>query len=108
MAQFPIKLPRGPQDKLTTLFEELCLDVEAPPLRDQQCIQWISTPTWALIDKKAAMRQQGKLPQQDAHLIGRQITAGLKGDCAKHAAVAAEKNRGAPGSQKTKESMANL
>jgi hypothetical protein len=33
LAKFPIRLPRGPQDELTTLFEELCLDVMAPPLR---------------------------------------------------------------------------
>jgi hypothetical protein len=37
------------------------------------------------------MRQQGKLSQLDARLIRRQITAGLKGDRAKCAAVAAEK-----------------
>jgi hypothetical protein len=94
MARFPITLPRGPQDKLTTLFGELRLDVEAPPLRAQSCNQWISAPTWALIDKRAAMRQQGKLMQQAACLIGRQITAGLKGDRATWAAVAAEKIEG--------------
>ncbi len=80
-----------PLDELTTLFEELCLDVEAPPLRAQPRNQWISAPTWALIDKRAAMQQQGKLTQRAARLIGMQITAGLKGDRATHAAVAAEK-----------------
>jgi hypothetical protein len=33
MARFPIKLPRGPQDKLATLFKELHLNAEALPLR---------------------------------------------------------------------------
>jgi hypothetical protein len=91
LAKFPVKLPRGPQDELTTLFEELRLDVVALPTRAQPCNQWISAPTWAFIDKRAALRQQGKLSQQAAHLIGRQIAAGLKGDRAQRAAAAAEK-----------------
>jgi hypothetical protein len=94
MARFPIKLPWGPQEELRTLFEELRLDVEVLPLRTQPRNQWISAPTWALINIRAAMQQQGKLTQWAAPLIGRQITAGLKGDPAKHAAVAAEKIEG--------------
>jgi hypothetical protein len=30
-SKFPIRLPRGPQGELETLFEELCLDVAPPP-----------------------------------------------------------------------------
>ncbi len=41
--------------------------------------------------------------QQAAHLIGRQITAGLKGDRAKQAAVAAEKIEGHLAAGKPKE-----
>jgi hypothetical protein len=94
LAKFPVKLPRGPQDKLTTLFEELRLDVVAPPTGAQPRNQWIFAPTWAFINKRAALRQQGKLLHQAAHLIGRQITAGLKGDRAQRAAAAAEKIEG--------------
>jgi hypothetical protein len=92
LEKFPVKLPRGPQDELTTLFEELRLDVVAPPTRTQPRNQWISAPTWAFIDKRAVLQQQGKLSQQAAHLIGRQIATGLKGDCAQRAAAAAEKS----------------
>jgi hypothetical protein len=88
--KFLIKLPEGPLDKLTTCFEELCLNVVAPPARAQPRNQWIFTPTWALINKRAVLQQQGKLLQQAAHLIGRQITARLKGDRTKRAVVATE------------------
>ncbi len=94
LAKFPVRLPRGPQDKLTTLFEKLRLDVMAPPTRAQARNQWISAPTWALINIRAALRQQGKLSQHATHLIGRQIAAGLKGDRAKCAAAAVKKIEG--------------
>ncbi len=55
LAKFPVKLPQGPQDKLTTLFVELCLDVAAPSTQAQPRIQWIFAPTWALIGKRAAL-----------------------------------------------------
>jgi hypothetical protein len=55
LAKFPIRLPRGPQDELTTLFKDLRLDVMAPPMRAQPCNQWISAPTWELINKRAAL-----------------------------------------------------
>jgi hypothetical protein len=32
---FPIKLPRGPQRELETLFEKLCMDVVPPPERER-------------------------------------------------------------------------
>jgi hypothetical protein len=94
MAKFPVKLPRGPLDKLTTLFEEIRLNVAPLPTRAQPRNQWISVPTWALIDKRAVLQQQGNLSQRDAHLIGRQITAGLKGNRAEQAAVTMEKIKG--------------
>jgi hypothetical protein len=49
---------------------------------------------YALINKRVALQQQGKLSQQATYLIGRQITARLKGDHAKHSAAAAEKIEG--------------
>ncbi len=62
----------------------------------------ISCP-WVLINKRAALRQQGKLSQLATHLIGRQITAGLKGDRAKWAAVAMEKIEGHLAAREPKE-----
>jgi hypothetical protein len=55
LAKFPVKLPRGPQDEITTLFEKVCLNVVAPPTRAQPHNQWISAPTWVLINKRAAL-----------------------------------------------------
>ena len=108
MAKFPIKLPRGPQEELCTLFEELRLDVQAPPKRDRPRNQWISTATWALIDKRAMLRQAGKLGQQEARLIGRQICAGLKKDRTQRAAVAAEKIEGHLAAGEPKEAWRTL
>ncbi len=108
LAKFPVRLPQGPQDELTTLFEELRLNVMAPPRWAQPHNQWISTPTWALIDKRAALRQQGKLSQQATHLIGRKIAAGLKGDHAKCAAAAAEKIEGHLAAGEPKEAWQSL
>jgi hypothetical protein len=68
--------------------------VVAPPTWAQPHNQWISAPTWAFIDKRAALRQQGKLSQKAARVIGSQIAAGLKGDRAQRAAAAAEKIQG--------------
>jgi hypothetical protein len=62
MAKFPIKLPLGPQTELCSLFEELQLDVVAPPEQAQLRNSWIPAPTWVLIDKRAMLKQQGKLP----------------------------------------------
>jgi hypothetical protein len=55
LAKFPVKLPQGPQDELTTLFEELHHDVVAPPTRAQLRNQWFSATTWVFIDKRAAL-----------------------------------------------------
>ena len=45
MAKFPLKLPSGPQDKLSALFEGLRLDVVVPPNRAQPRNSWIFAPT---------------------------------------------------------------
>jgi hypothetical protein len=41
----PVKLPRGPQGELETLFEELCSDVAPPLVRERPTNQWISDRT---------------------------------------------------------------
>jgi hypothetical protein len=61
-----------------------------PPKQAQPRNSWISAPTWALIDKRAMLQQQGKLPQQELRPIGQQIVAGLKGDRYQWAADVAE------------------
>jgi hypothetical protein len=62
----------------------------APSKQAQPRASWISAPTWALINKRAMLQQQGKLLQQTSYLIGRQINAGLKGNQKQHAATAAK------------------
>ena len=86
IAKFSLKLPRGPQDELCTLFKELRLDVVAPPKRAQPRNSWISAPTWELIDRRATLRQQGKLSKRMSRLLGRRIASGLKGDRQQRAA----------------------
>jgi hypothetical protein len=78
------------------------------PTQAQPRNQWIFAPTWAFIDKRAALRQQGKLLQQAPHLIGRQIAAGLKGDRAQRAAAAAEKIEGHLAAGEPKEAWRSL
>jgi hypothetical protein len=90
MARFPVKLPLGPQRELCSKFEELRIDVVVPPPRTQPRNSWILAPTLALINKRAALQQQGKLSQQVSCLIGRQIKAGLSGDRQQRAPNAAE------------------
>ncbi len=90
MAKFPVKLSRGPQTKLCSLFEELRPNVVVPPKQTQLRNSWISAPTWAQIDKRAALWQQGKLLQQTSCLIGRQIKAGLSGNRRQRAVTVVE------------------
>jgi hypothetical protein len=103
MAKFPLKLPRGPLDELCTLYEELCLDVVAPPKRAQLRNSWLSAPTWVLIDRRAMLRRQGKLSKRMSRLLGRQIASGLKGDRRQQAADVAEYIEGLLASGETKE-----
>ncbi len=90
MGKFPLKLPSGSCEELCAFYKELCLDVVASPKWAQPCNSWISAPTWALIDKKAKLRQQGNLTKLMSHLIGWQIMTGLRGDRWQQAADVAE------------------
>jgi hypothetical protein len=103
LRKFPLKLPSGPQDKLCTLFEGLRLDVVAPPKRAQPRISWISAPTWGLIDRRAVLRQQGKLSKRMSRLLGRQIASGLRGDRRQRAADVAGNIEGLLASREMKE-----
>ncbi len=103
MAEFPLKLPSGPQDKFCAMFKGLRLDVVAPPKRAQPCNSWIRAPTWALIDRRAMLRQQGKLSKRMTRLLGRQISSGLKGDRQQRAANVAGNIEGLLASRETKE-----
>ena len=103
IAKFPLKLPSGPLDELCTLYEGLRLDVVAPPKRAQPRNSWISAPTWGLIDRRATLRQQGKLSKRMSCLLGRQIASALKGDRQQRAVDVAETIEGLLASGETKE-----
>jgi hypothetical protein len=103
MVKFPLKLPSGPQDELCTLSEGLRLDVVAPPKRAQPRNSWISAPTWGLIERRAVLRQQGKLSKRMSRLLGQRIASGLKGDRRQRAADVAENIEGLLASGETKE-----
>ena len=103
MAKFPLKLPSGPHDELCTLYEGLRLDVVAPPKRAQPRNSWISAPTWELIDRRATLRQQGKLSKRMSRLLGRRIASGLKGDRRQRAADMAGNIKGLLAGGETKE-----
>jgi hypothetical protein len=103
MAKFPLKLPSGPQDELCAMSEGLRLDVVAPPKRAQPRNSLISAPMWALIDRRATLRQQGKLSKRMTHLLGREIASGLKGDRRQRAADVAGNIEGLLASGETKE-----
>jgi hypothetical protein len=88
---FPIKLPRGPQRELETLFEKLCVDIVPPPEREKPKNQWISDGTWALINHRAALRRAGKLNQCGSRVIGRRIKAALASNCKQRAVDVGDK-----------------
>jgi hypothetical protein len=72
MARFSVKLLGGPQDELTTLFEELQLNVEAQHIWAQPRNQWISTPTCATTAGKAA--EAGRPSHRKANHCSRETT----------------------------------
>jgi hypothetical protein len=89
--RFPIKLPRGPQRELETLFEKLCMDIVPPPEKKRPKNQLISDDIWVLINHWAALRQAGKLNQCGSRVIGRGIKAALVSDRKQHAADVGDK-----------------
>jgi hypothetical protein len=91
---FPIKLPHGPQGKVETIFEELCVDVALPPEKERPQNQSISKGTWVLINQWAALRQAGKLEQRRSCVIERQIKATLASNRKQHTATVRDKIEG--------------
>ena len=76
----PLQLQPGPQEELETASEELKTACEPPPPRKRKENSWISDATWALVDRRAGLRRQGKFMQVDGRRLGRQIRSSLKGD----------------------------
>jgi hypothetical protein len=80
--RFPLRLPPGPHDGLTCVFETLRLTCEKPEPKCRQGNDWISDDTWTIISHRTMLRRTGRLCQTAAHTMQRWIWASLKMDCA--------------------------
>ena len=63
--------------ELKGAFNDLQLGCDPPPPRERPANKWISDATWLLIDQRARLHKSGKLRQQQARCLGRQIKAAL-------------------------------
>ena len=90
-SRFPLRLPRmGPHTKMDAGFKVLKEKVIVPGPREYKSNDWISKGTWALVDRRAGLRREGKLNQSRARRIGREIKASLQADRVARAARVAE------------------
>jgi hypothetical protein len=85
MAKFPINSPLDLKMSLVLSSRSFELMLWHCPNKHTRC---------ALMDKKAMLRQQGRLLQQASCVIGRQIASGLKGNQKQCVATAAENIEG--------------
>ena len=77
----PLRMPRyGPHGELETAFEELKATVEPVPARERIYKSWISSGTWALIDRRAALRKAGDLAGRKRARLACQIEKALSQD----------------------------
>ena len=70
----------GPHTKMDAGFKVLKEKVIVPGPREYRSNDWISKGTWALVDRRAGLRREGKLSQSTARSIGREIKTSLKAD----------------------------
>lgn len=68
--RFPLTI-EGPQTELEKQFEELKSTMEKPNVRTLPKHGWISDETWALVDRRAAMRKSGRLATSERRRLGR-------------------------------------
>jgi hypothetical protein len=89
--------------ELESAFNDLQLGCDPPPPRERPANKWISDATWLLIDQRAHLHKSGKLCQRQAHCLGRQIKAALRGDRRQRAANVASEIEGLLSTNQTKE-----
>ena len=91
VARFPLRVPKvGPLPEHEQMFEELKATIEKPKARARPSNNWISSDTWALVDRRAALRHNGSLTQNEARSLGRQIGSSFAEDRKKRAKDAAD------------------
>ncbi len=78
--KFPLSLPPGPKDTNTALFDALAAECVGPKPTRTQGKDWISKGTWKLIRKRASLMCSGKIRQDAARRMQREVKAALKAD----------------------------
>jgi len=87
---FPLTLPIGPRTEGEAMFEELQLLQPMVPVRERHTHDWIREGTWIIVDRRAALRKQNKLPRAEGRALTRKIHASLKLDRIERARRAGE------------------
>jgi hypothetical protein len=70
----------GPKTKTDALFEDLKGSIQRNPKRDRVWTPWISKETWALVDKKAALKQSTRSSPREDKRLKRQIHRAIRAD----------------------------
>jgi hypothetical protein len=81
--QFPLTLPLGPKDANTTTFDALAAKCVEPKTKRPPGKDWISEGAWSLIAKRASLLRSGKIRQDAARRMKREVKAALKADMAR-------------------------
>jgi hypothetical protein len=78
--QLPLSLPLGPKDTDTTAFDALAAECVNPKPTWKQEKDWMTKGTWRLIAKRASLMQSGRIRQDAARRMRREIEAAIKAD----------------------------
>ena len=78
--KFPLSLPPGPKDPNIALFDALAAKCVDPTPTQAAGKDWISKGTWKLIRKRASLMRSGKIRQDAARRMQREVKAALKAD----------------------------
>ena len=76
--KFPLSLPLGPKDKNTAAFDMLAAECINPKLMQKPGKDWMSEATWHLIAKRASLMRSGRIWQDTARRMKREIEAAIK------------------------------
>jgi hypothetical protein len=70
----------GPKTKTDALFEDLKGSIKQNPKRDRVWTPWISKKTWALVDKKEALKKSTRSSPREDKRLTRQIHRAIRAD----------------------------
>ncbi len=78
--KLPLSLPLGPKDVDTTAFNALAAECVDPKPTWKQGKVCMSEATWRLIAKRASLQRSGRIRQDAAQRMKREIKAAIKAD----------------------------